>query len=275
MDSYRVKVRAATEIDLADEDAEIEPVPTSGGGRLQEPELDRLSNIVRAFNEQFGNLGWKDQERIVKTITEEVPPKVAANKAYQNAIKNSDKQNARIEHDKALQRVLVDLLTDHTELFKHFSDNPSFKRWLSDVVFSETYKRDPSRLCPDRPRAGLERRLQASDDPVDGLSLSLLGTLAREHRLSFADALALAGEKGLSEMEAYIAIERLARPSAAGIRRYYIDHSTSQPRLLTPDEVHEQLIAERPESELRNWMKTIEVTWADSEKNAMGLGGAS
>ena len=39
-------------------------------------------------------------------ITEEIPAKVAADKAYQNAMKNSDKQNARIEHDKALQRVM-------------------------------------------------------------------------------------------------------------------------------------------------------------------------
>ena len=39
---------------------------------------------------------------IRKLITEEIPAKVAADTAYQNAKKNSDKQNARIEHDKAL-----------------------------------------------------------------------------------------------------------------------------------------------------------------------------
>ena len=55
-------------------------------------------------------------------------------------MKNSDRQNARIEHDKALQEVLVSLLSDHTELFKQFSDNPGFKRWLADMVFNETYQ---------------------------------------------------------------------------------------------------------------------------------------
>jgi type I restriction enzyme R subunit len=54
-------------------------------------------------------------------------------------MKNSDKQNARIEHDKALQRVLVDLLADHTELFKQFSDNQDFRKWLADTIFSVTY----------------------------------------------------------------------------------------------------------------------------------------
>ena len=106
MDSYRVEVRAAMPIGLADEDAEVEPVPTSGGGRMPEPALDRLSNILRVFNDQFGNIDWKDADKIRQVIAEEIPTKVAADKAYQNAMQHSDKQNARIEHDKALQRVL-------------------------------------------------------------------------------------------------------------------------------------------------------------------------
>jgi type I restriction enzyme, R subunit len=140
MDSYRVEVRSAMQITLADQDALIYPVPTSGGKRIMETELDRLSNIIRAFNDQFGNVDWKDADKIRQVITEEIPAKVAADRAYQNAMKNSDKQNARIEHDNALQRVIIELLTDHTELFKQFSDNPTFKRWLGDTIFAATYK---------------------------------------------------------------------------------------------------------------------------------------
>jgi type I restriction enzyme R subunit len=140
MDSYRVEVKAKMALQLADEDAEIGPVPTSGGGRKPEAELDRLSNIIKTFNEQFGNIEWKDADKIGKVISEEIPVKVAADKAYQNAMRNSDKQNARIEHDKALQRVMMDLLSDHTELFKQFCDNPGFKKWLSDTVFGVTYQ---------------------------------------------------------------------------------------------------------------------------------------
>jgi len=101
--------------------------------------IDRLSNILRAFNDQFGNIDWKDADKIRQVIAEEIPTKVAADKAYQNAMKHSDKQNARIEHDKALQRVLVELLADHTELFKQFQDNDSFKKWLTDTIFAATY----------------------------------------------------------------------------------------------------------------------------------------
>ncbi|MDO8746624.1 MAG: hypothetical protein Q7J70_03055, partial [Thermodesulfovibrionales bacterium] len=141
MDSYRVEIQAVHKIQLADDNAEIDPVLIGGGGRKAEPELDRLSNIIKTFNEQFGNIDWKDADKIRKIIAEELPVKVAADKAYQNAMKQDDKQNARIEHDKALERVVVEMLTDHTELFKQFMDNQSFKKWLADTIFNETYKK--------------------------------------------------------------------------------------------------------------------------------------
>jgi type I restriction enzyme R subunit len=140
MDSYRVEVQEALTLALPDQDAEIGPVPTSGGGGKPEPELDRLSNIIKAFNDQFGNINWKDADRIRQVISEEIPAKVAADKAYQNAMKNSDKAAARLEHDRALQKVVIGMLADDTELFKQFSDNPSFKKWLSDTIFGATYE---------------------------------------------------------------------------------------------------------------------------------------
>jgi type I restriction enzyme R subunit len=140
MDSYRVEKQAAVRIQLPDADSEIGPVPTSGGGKKPEPELDRLSNIIRSFNDQFGNIDWKDEDKILRVITEEIPAKVATDVAYQNAMKQSDRQNARIEHDAALQRVMNDLLSDHTELFRQFVDNPQFRKWLQDEVFRSTYR---------------------------------------------------------------------------------------------------------------------------------------
>jgi type I restriction enzyme R subunit len=141
MDSYRVEKQAVQRLQLADEDAEIDPVPTDGGGHRGEPQLDRLSNIIRGFNDLFGNITWTDTDRIRRLIATEIPEKVAANAAYQNAQQNSDKQNARIEHDRALAGVIVGLMKDDTELFKQFSDNPDFKRWLTDTIFSATYDR--------------------------------------------------------------------------------------------------------------------------------------
>ncbi|OQA86186.1 MAG: Type-1 restriction enzyme R protein [bacterium ADurb.Bin236] len=139
MDSYRVEKQAVIKIQLPDEDAEIPPILIGGGGRKPEPELDKLSNIIKSFNDQFGNIPWTDADRIHRLITEDIPTKVAADTAYMNAMQNNDKQNARIEHDKALARVMTAVLKDDTELFKQFSDNDSFRRWLTDKVFDMTY----------------------------------------------------------------------------------------------------------------------------------------
>jgi type I restriction enzyme R subunit len=138
LESYRAEKQAAMKIALADEDAEIGPVPTTGGGHIPEPELDRLSNILKAFNEQYGTL-FSDADRVMQRIGQDIAPKVAADPAYRNAIANSDRQNARVEMDSALWKVMVALMKDDTELFKQFSDNESFRRGLTDAVFALTY----------------------------------------------------------------------------------------------------------------------------------------
>lgn len=140
MDSYRVERISMQHLRLEDEDAEIQPFNPQGGGGKPEPELDFLSNILKQFNELFGNIEWNDEDKIRKLITEEIPEKLRQNQAYQNAIKNNDKQNARFEHDKALQDIIISFLADHTELFKQYSDNESFKKWLQETMFGATYK---------------------------------------------------------------------------------------------------------------------------------------
>lgn len=90
--------------------------------------MDRLSNIIGAFNDLSGNVASTDRERIHKLIPQDIPSRVLADGAHQNARKNPDQRNARIEHDKALQRVMTSVLQDDTELFRQFSDNESFRR---------------------------------------------------------------------------------------------------------------------------------------------------
>ena len=135
MDSYRVEKKAVQKILLPDEDAEIEPVPPGGGGHAPDPDMDRLSNIVRNFNDLFGGIEWEDADRVAQLVTETIPARVAADTAFRNARKNSDAENARIEHDRALERVMTSMMKDDNQLFKQFMDNDGFTRWLTDTVF--------------------------------------------------------------------------------------------------------------------------------------------
>jgi len=136
MDSYRIEKKAVMKIAVPDDNAEIEPVPVEGGGRKAEPELDRLSNILKAFNDHFGTL-FTDADRVARRIRDDIAPKVAADQAYQNAKKNTPNA-ARIEHDKALAKVMLTLLKDDTQVYKQFVENESFKRFVTDMVYALT-----------------------------------------------------------------------------------------------------------------------------------------
>jgi len=136
MDSYRVEKKAIMQIVLADQDGEIAPIPTDGSGYIPEPDLDRLSNILKTFNEQFGT-NFTDTDRISKRIREDIAPQVAADANYQNALANTP-HNARIAHDQALAKAMQQLLKDDTQVYKLFVENPSFKQSLGDLIYALT-----------------------------------------------------------------------------------------------------------------------------------------
>ncbi|MGG3284388.1 type I restriction endonuclease subunit R [Paenibacillus solani] len=138
LDSYRAEAQAMVSIQLEDSNAEVDPVPTGATGGNQASELDLLTNILSTFNDLFGNIDWKDADNVRAQI-QRIPGMVSQDKAYQNAMKNSDKQNARMESDRALQTAILGVMSDNMELFKQFTDNPSFKKWLADMVFNVTY----------------------------------------------------------------------------------------------------------------------------------------
>jgi len=136
MDSYRVEKKAVLKIALADADAQIGPVPTDGGAGKPEAELDRLSNILKTFNENFGTL-FTDTDRVAKRIRDDIAPKVAADAAYKNAKENTP-HTARMAHDQALAKVMQLLLKDDTQVYKQFVENESFRRSLGDMVYALT-----------------------------------------------------------------------------------------------------------------------------------------
>jgi len=142
LDSYRLEAQESLSIKLEDKDSEVAPVPAGKVGHLVGPEMDRLSAILSAFNDMFGNINWNDADNIRRQILE-IPAMVSKDERYQNAMKNSDAQNARMESERALQQVIFAIMSDNMELFKQFQDNPSFKKWLSDMVFNMTY--DPTK----------------------------------------------------------------------------------------------------------------------------------
>ncbi len=160
LDSYRLEAQECMSIKLEDADSEVPPVPAGKTGHIVNPEMDLLSIILNDFNDMFGNINWNDADNVRRQILE-IPEMVAKDERYQNAMKNSDEQNARMESERALQQVIFAIMADNMELFKQFQDNPSFKKWLSDLVFNMTYE-------PQDKKQGAKKTINYSDyqDPA-------------------------------------------------------------------------------------------------------------
>jgi type I restriction enzyme, R subunit len=266
-------------IALADEDAEIEPVPIGSGGYKSEPEMDKLSNIIKTFNDLFGNIPWKDKEQIEQVIAYEIPKRVAADRAYQNAKLNSDEQNARIEHDRALQRVVVDLLSDQTELYKQFSGNESFKKWLTDNNFWLTYETQATQDATPNSFPILQAQTfiqqQFGSEPNWAkINTAIWDYFITEHdkRLGLSGIHQIAIRLEVSVDDILSVVSLLTGPNQDYLRRiYYREPEPGKIELLSGDEVirqtrrwyYEKAI---DESEWRKWAGEVLVGWEPAMK---------
>ena len=70
---------------------------------------------------------------MVKKQVADLPAIVSKDEAYQNAIKNSDARNARVESDRATMQAILDSMSTTIELCK----------WIQDMVFANTYQTSP------------------------------------------------------------------------------------------------------------------------------------
>ena len=107
--------------------ARSDPGRLRGGvcGVCARPGRGQPGGVQWQFNEHIGDIRWEDADRVTQLISETIPARIPADSAFRNARQNSNRQNARIEHDKALLRVMTAVMRDDTELFKQFMDNAS------------------------------------------------------------------------------------------------------------------------------------------------------
>ena len=138
METYRTEKQATVQIALQDEDAEIDPIQAERGGGVQAPLLELLSLILDEFNKTWGN-SFSNPDHL-KEITKVMPDRVNEDEAYQNAKMNSDRQNARIEHDAALKRQITAALRDYTEVYRKYTEDQAFQDDLNEMIFKLTYR---------------------------------------------------------------------------------------------------------------------------------------
>lgn len=99
--------RIPCRIQLDNENGELNPIPVSRDVGISVPELDPLTQILKEFHDAFGGIDWTDEDKVKKQVAD-LPAIVSKDEAYQNAIKNSDAQNARVESDRATMQAILD-----------------------------------------------------------------------------------------------------------------------------------------------------------------------
>jgi type I restriction enzyme R subunit len=135
MDSYRPSKETTQNILLDSGSGEIPPIPVDVRGGQYEPELDTLENILNAFNQRFGDIEWSDEDKVRQILTKQLPDEMKANKEVMDAVKYSDKQNARISSDNKLEQLMQQYLFTQTEIFKKFTEDKDFQRRYKEFIF--------------------------------------------------------------------------------------------------------------------------------------------
>lgn len=144
LESYRVEARETMRIQLDNENGEVNPIPVGTDVGINVPELDTLSNILKEFHDIFGNIDWTDEDKVRKQIAD-LPDIVSKDETYQNAMRYSDRQNARAESDRATTAAILATMSSGIELYREVQANESLRRWILDMVFNATYKPTDSR----------------------------------------------------------------------------------------------------------------------------------
>ncbi len=136
-DQLRVDKKEEVKIELENKESQIDPVPTSGdGGRLSEPELERLSQILDDFNQQFGAIEWEHPDKVQEEI-KNLPKQLLQNEAFRNAVRNSDEDMAKMECSTALLDIIVSNMAAQSELSRIFLENDNFRAFVTERVFNK------------------------------------------------------------------------------------------------------------------------------------------
>ena len=142
MDSYSQHRQVLNEnIKLDDGDAEIDPITPQMRGSSQEKEKEFLDQIIKSFNERWGNTEWSKNDKVKKMLFEDLPEEMAKDENYIRATRRSDFQNTRITFNKMMEERFQDLVFDFTGLYKDFSDNDEFKKDVLGMMFEVVMKK--------------------------------------------------------------------------------------------------------------------------------------
>ncbi|MCT3921674.1 type I restriction endonuclease subunit R [Elizabethkingia anophelis] len=141
LDSYRLSRTSTNNIGLSG-GLEVNPTPALMKGKKLDSEFDKLEAIINEFNTRFGIDNWTDDDKVKAFLFAQLPADFAKDEETVNAVKNSDKQNAKITSDRKVEDLMQDVIFTYTDLYKKFTDDADFKRQYLDFVFEKIWNQN-------------------------------------------------------------------------------------------------------------------------------------
>jgi type I restriction enzyme R subunit len=135
LDSYRLQKQGEFRITLQQGD-ELMPASEMSGG-VAEPEMETLSNIVKAFNDRFGTQFTNEDKvrKMTADLMQDVKDDQAAMDNINASLNKNDIQNAQITFTDILKEKMINHIDTNFEVFKEYNDNPEFKAFLAGQMF--------------------------------------------------------------------------------------------------------------------------------------------
>jgi len=170
MESYRLSREGKRKIKLEDDIGELDPVPVSEGAGTGESEYDTLENIIKEFNERFGDIDWKEFDKAQDILVQEIPNSLKADNSILQTIANSSRQNGKDASDKKVKEIMQKFITANTDIFKTYVDNKEsfqnrYNEYIFDILEEEARKYAQNQLYKNNESIGNEELLVAQPKP--------------------------------------------------------------------------------------------------------------
>lgn len=144
LENYRAVAQETLSIALENENAFVKPATVPTDISFSAPEPDTLTHILMEFHKLFGNLQWTHQT-MADTQLKNIFQHARNDLKVQNAVKNSDVQNIKLEISRAISEAINLTIETGGEIYMAYYGNTKnkigqqFNSWLNKVIFKYAY----------------------------------------------------------------------------------------------------------------------------------------